>query len=885
MIKILIFIILSLFYLFGTNAQQIEAQQLNSLRWLIRFYQSDWSLTETDCLKIIPPNNAGSIICGVNGTEQYISSIHIGPIYKTDSGDPVNFDLYFPSLNSLTISTGTGGFTNRNNNTSILDLLDNPNQKVLERIDAFTVVINFSNGPCELFVSQAVHDQVALITTSCHILPENGDTFTFNSAQFPKLNSLNADGGPNKNMILDFQNVSKLRFVTLCRIYSYTPMDLTNLPNLGFVENLNIEFVLSGNGLQGQIPDYPNLWLDKVDMSNNPDLSGSIPNSFCSANQISFLNTTITKLPDCLKCLNGNYSFTNNIKLPSSVEIEPNFECNPKLDNNNFIMTASNTSIYITGVNLGYFVANDVSPKINFKMIRANTVFKYTPLSSNGSTTLVFSAFRNISFPISWVSDKTVVESAEVTKYNLTHLELYIGGQFNQNALFSIVDSTDQNCIINIFGPNIIRCVLTLSSPLRTNNIFITLISPYLRFDRILPVKTYPVVSSYSEINTNGGYLLVNGYFGLSPANSKLVISGQECTNINITSSFWECNTGQLSQGLSNVTIQISNFSFPMPQIFVNPFNRPIQCGLGDRCSGNGQCVNGKCICNIGFFGYYCESRLYEGGVINPNSTAPVTSITANGYDFSFNMVGIQEVDDLGSVVKELITSKWNFTSYIFNDTQYLNYTITTSDNINILALIQHSNISRVLSFANQTFTLPPGALKLSVDINNWNYYNNINKLRVVFSTKLEEQDFIECEEIDPINYSQLDNSINYLKIIKNGLSFYGKFMPVSISDGRPTYSKNEILNKTDSGLVNIGINLPQCIQCSIDPDFSLLIQDKGDSCNKKTKTWVIAVATVASVIGVALLFIAGFYIRKYRRNIKLKVQIAMEKLGGETKK
>ncbi|EFA75856.1 protein kinase [Heterostelium album PN500] len=699
------------------------------------------------------------------------------------------------------------------------------------------------------------------------------------------------DGGPKRNRLLDLDRAVILRFFhstnnmyrTLTNIDKYT-RNLKKFARLGFVvfdnsvlptdviplETLTIsnnpyvstfppeEWLISNRddpymkisldvrntSVSGQIPEYSSISFFKIDMMYNPLITGRIPDSFCTAQQLYLRNTSLTTLPDCLLCLNGSYP--NFVQLPTSIIPQKGFICEPNLEKKFFVLDISSKIIPLSGKMLGYLDSGDFSPS-QLQIVRANTLFTYQTSTPSGSQTIVFSSKRKISFDIEWVTDTTILSYINHV-YSLDSITFYIEGTFNVSGKNLITINNDFTFNASFGNSSFIQCTMPLPTPLSTNKDFVvTLQSNYLTFEKIVNVKAYPLVSSYSQLNSTGGSLKVTGYFG-SLGVGTILIGGKECLGTPKNSSYWQCDIEPIKSGLLDVKIKMKNFDFDMPQIFVESLDKPIDCGPNDRCNGNGQCINTKCVCSTGFYGSYCESRLYEGGQINFNHTTPVTSIVANGYDFNFNMVGVQELDPSGAIIKELITTKWNSTTYNLDEVTYLNYTIQTESKVNILALIQHSNKSRDLTFANQQFTIPPNGLKLSVDINGWVYSSNLNTLRVVFNTKIEEEDNYGCDSKSPIATGTLDDSVKYFKIIKNGLAFYGKFLPFSLSDGRSTYSRNEVINSTQDGVTYIGIHLPQCQTCSIDPDFSLLIQGDREDCAKSgLKQW--AIITIAVLV------------------------------------
>eukprot|EP01133_Synstelium_polycarpum_P015069 gene15069-17836_t len=243
-----------------------------------------------------------------------------------------------------------------------------------------------------------------------------------------------------------------------------------------------------------------------------------------------------------------------------------------------------------------------------------------------------------------------------------------------------------------------------------------------------------------------------------------------------------------------------------------------------------------------------------HGGTITPNYTSPTAGFSANGIAFEFELYSVQEVDVEDNLVKEIITDKWINTIVTSNTTSVQNltslkYTFNdTSANPfrgEISALIEYTPFSRTVEFAGLTLQLTPNALKVSVAVTSWRYLSNLNSLRIVFKTKLGDY-YTNCDGSSsiPIVTNSLDDSIKYLRVIRGGIAFYGRFIDRGVSDGRPTYTSNRLLNVLDDKTAFIGIQMPQCQTCLLDPDFSLLVDNGNDKskCDSKSevKTWMI---------------------------------------------
>ncbi|EFA86412.1 prefoldin beta-like domain containing protein [Heterostelium album PN500] len=109
-------------------------------------------------------------------------------------------------------------------------------------------------------------------------------------------------------------------------------------------------------------------------------------------------------------------------------------------------------------------------------------------------------------------------------------------------------------------------------------------------------------------------------------------------------------------------------------------------------------------------------------------------------------------------------------------------------------------------------FFIIPSSFQFLLKDGNMNHFSNMKR-----------KSKYQITEKSTIGSNQVDSSIKYFKVVKNGISFYGRFYDVSVSDGHPTYSFVESIigNQSNTNNISIGINLSQCQKCLIDPDFS----------------------------------------------------------------
>ncbi|EGG15621.1 hypothetical protein DFA_10463 [Cavenderia fasciculata] len=351
------------------------------------------------------------------------------------------------------------------------------------------------------------------------------------------------------------------------------------------------------------------------------------------------------------------------------------------------------------------------------------------------------------------------------------------------------------------------------------------------------------------------------------------------------------------SDGLASVqlTVDKSTNANRNNYIYFRPPQSPDSQSCPNNCFGHGRCMNGKCQCDIGYNPIDNCLTKESNHTNTPNTTSPTTSFNVDGIDFQFEMVAIHELDSDDNIIKEVLTNQWNST--IINDTQtqtttvnyQLNNRMTTSQ---VIATISFSSQARDIQFGNQQLSITANSIKLSVNISDWTYDSFLSTLRVVFKTTINNDQSIEydCQDvnIDTLTYDQLSNNIQYLRVVKDNIQFTGRFVDYVLSDGRPTFSKTSLINRTTNtgddsqSIILIGISTPQCTQCILDPDFAPLLIDKSksDECSDNNNNWRIIVGAVVGVVGAVAIITASVLLVKkkiktknYNRDMKAKLE------------
>ncbi|EGG17483.1 hypothetical protein DFA_08479 [Cavenderia fasciculata] len=428
----------------------------------------------------------------------------------------------------------------------------------------------------------------------------------------------------------------------------------------------------------------------------------------------------------------------------------------------------------------------------------------------------------------------------------------------------------------------------------------------------------YPIISSGNYNLTNNKNVQLNGDFGpfLISNVSILINSTIECVVESVSQFQINCTLDQQpSFGLASVQLQLNNSLNTTARNVLNLQSPPSQgiskseCeSITFNCYGHGYCDDsGKCQCQHGYSDIDSCLTKYINTTITPNTTDPTVSFDVDGldFDFLFEIDSVQELDLDDNIVKELFISNytWNVKASTIdnNQTNIINYQLDTLSSSSshqpaqVLSTISFSTLARTVEFGGQQLLINANSIKLEVNISKWQYSSNLATLRVVFKTLINNNQFIQYDcinkDISSFSYDSL-SSLQYLRVVKDGIQFNGRFIDVALSDGRPTYSPTQLLSSTpindEQSIVMIGIVFPQCQECILDPDFSALIVDtnnSGSQCGNNDNSndkWKMITGIVVGVVGATILSIIIFYsVKRFKRYLVLnRKSIAMSKLN-----
>ncbi|EGC40527.1 hypothetical protein DICPUDRAFT_73854 [Dictyostelium purpureum] len=402
-----------------------------------------------------------------------------------------------------------------------------------------------------------------------------------------------------------------------------------------------------------------------------------------------------------------------------------------------------------------------------------------------------------------------------------------------------------------------------------------------IRYQCLVP--NHYISSSTQVSHLTGGEITLSGWFGQENTEPKLYIDNKEIkmTSTAISSDSFKVTIGPGSVGPIQVNYTQNSILWSgiiYPYLVIEK-----QCPL--KCEEHGTCnkVTGTCSCNSGYTGFDCSSP------VNNNNNGTETHVDNNGttiiknqdIGYSISIDSIIELDFTGNSISTLnLTNNWIFVNKIGTVTTF-NQTRDNEDKTQalvILAIEEVNDRDKDFTFAGNEFTVTKGGLKMSLSVSNWLYKSNLNTLQVQMSSEISDIQSNNCykdERTSTIesqsNNNNLIDNINYLKITKNGNILYSRFQDKMLSDNRPTTVTAKILSK-DKTSVKIALNLPHCDECLIDPDFSLLITPDYKTDCKSSKKWVIAVAVVFGVVGLAIFSIVLYLIYKKSTFLKIKV-------------
>ncbi|GAM29105.1 hypothetical protein SAMD00019534_122820, partial [Acytostelium subglobosum LB1] len=627
------------------------------------------------------------------------------------------------------------------------------------------------------------------------------------------------------------------------------PTDIKNITTLRLVgDQLNVNAATI---------KYTKLQL--LDLSSN-NIAGTTQPELCTNWKVNLKSNPLTDVADCFKCY---YAYTKDW-LPT---ISNTTGSNCALINNMYSgYPVSNGGIVtIQGQNLGWG-GSDASKELT--VIVPNTLFSYRAPAQSSVGTII----QTVSFATTIAKDITLI------------YKTITGVTFDQQPSGVNVTIQGLNLITSTFKVGGLTCTVSV----QTNETVVCLVSSALVEGDVLIVASdnvfgdtsvtrgyihrYPLVRSISLIGQDGGQVSFYGNFSArSGSITNITVDGVNCPTVSVASDLLVCTLAPTkSVGTVNLNITNDGYRFDTPLLFhITPGS--LQCP--DGC-GPGTCVMGICQCPADSYGPKCAYKLpTETAHRNDNDTAPGTTYLYKEVQYEFIVRAIQEVDSELQIVHEELLGGWSLTT---SDTDTLlsnSYALSNVNGASITATMEVNKVPRTVSFAGITRDHSAYTVKGSLKISGWQFRKSTNIIRVVVATSsaLTHNADTCGEESQNLGVDELNN-LNYLLLERNGVAFYGRFMNRSLSDGRPTFSATTLLNQTlqadGTNVTYVGVSLPQCAECILDPDFSVLVNPEvnlNNPCNrdKSSKSWIVPVAVVVPLVVLCSLAIAGFFFLK----------------------
>ncbi|EGG17369.1 hypothetical protein DFA_08364 [Cavenderia fasciculata] len=677
------------------------------------------------------------------------------------------------------------------------------------------------------------------------------------------------------------------------------------------------DFSFRENQLTGDLPsnllaNNPNRL--KLGLFDNPGITGTLGQEYCYIESISISNTGLTAIPDCFWCymISQGYAFVTDLQKPATLD------CTVTVDNLNLLSVNGRYNVTgdLIGWGRGIDYVEDFKP--NRALIFNDPSFQIKGLNYNRMIT-----FSSTDFTFNITEVGFACYNQMLMSNNLYMFEYKITCQnFNPTMPPTIkLKFSGQECVISKYDNVKYEIFCLLVNPKIGADTFI-IANQYHSNEIVVFISQNPVVTSFTlEPPTYPPtYLNMYGLFSLntSPENTVIYFNYtapviEEWFMCNVTfvnTTYLRCiftrtpDPGFQTMFMSTESTAGQFQSNTIPYIPA-PLPTIDNCkNMTNNCHGHGTCVNGQCQCDEGWTDFDCkiEKNPAPGVIIQPNYTDPTVNFTHGDYSFSFNLISIQELDYENKLINELATDKWNVTSNNSTDLTSISYLFNNQnksslyDYLVVKSVVEFSSKPRSIDFGGDLIQISAGSIKIGVNITNWPYKSLMSTLRVVFSTVINNnQSIVGCDNsvntIDTFQQSADNGTLQYLRVVKDDVQFFGRFLDFMVSDGRKTYSKTQVMNVTAYGdaannqsLAIIGIHVPQCTVCLVDPDFSALLVDRTNydtsgtcTTSEKNENWKIIVGIVVGVVGAIAISIGTFIFVKKNRKVK-KFNTMMEK-------
>ncbi|KAN0036537.1 hypothetical protein ACTFIV_001835 [Dictyostelium citrinum] len=807
-----------------------------------------------------------------------VPATHLSDVFFTKTDGPLtNIILDFPILRfdwSETNSVNTL-FLRLNNNSYI-----NIDGYTWQKLKQLTI---YTEAPISMINMNNITSVSIFCTNPSAYVPFEFTDSLMGSLKFEKC------GVVDSGLSFTGTNLTSLVFLDGSLSYS-TP--IANLPpNLEIFDvefsglsklksNINIDLkqlIIPFNMVSGQLPSFTQL--QKVNASSNL-LSGSVPSTFCSTPYIDLSLNKFISIPDCFKC-HWN-SITSHWLSGNENDLTPNstFVCDFILDISSFNVLSVGETLEITGENLGWQTPS-TTPGLNMVIPNSKFTFDFPPkpalLTSTTNRILQFTPDQSVS--IEWSYYNLEILKVEFIQYP-NRLTLNLTGTFDQNGIVYINNSPFTSPLFHLHE----FITIELPTAFKEGPIEIFIKSTKVSSPIVKQTfkRAFPIISSSSIVTPTNNQLTIYGkFYNSTGATTPTVsINNQNCVVQSSSNSEIVVNAPTFSQGgYAPITINDNGFSISSSKIVYYEKPKPNQCS--PSCENGGTCFEGQCSCVGDYYGPACSFKKPAENTYSlvTDQTQPQATYSLSSVEFEFSLSSIQELDFNDYPVQEIKINNWEYKEDKTNQLGVASIYYSNHSNVIISVSVVVPTTSVKYEFAGITMNLEKDQVKVSLNISGWQYQSSLNTLRAVFISTSKTSNTPEVEnQCKSITNGTIDsqtdssNSLLSFTLTRNGGILFGSFIDRMISNGRVAISKVVDMGTIDS-VSYVGINMPQCDQCILDPNYAVLVDpqfstndDGGDGCgDTNSRSWVIPVAVVIPIVAVTVLAVAGYVLFKKR--------------------
>jgi len=160
-----------------------------------------------------------------------------------------------------------------------------------------------------------------------------------------------------------------------------------------------------------------------------------------------------------------------------------------------------------------------------------------------------------------------------------------------------------------------------------------------------------------------------------------------------------------------------------------------------------------------------------------------------------------------------------------------LNYNHTLPNNAVVLVSLSLVNTTTSIPFANQTVTLNPNTLKLTISVSNWTFSSIQNNLQLILN--VSPQSSSKLSDSCQITTSQTDSQgvLAGFQTSINGATFFGEFLSVGEVDSRVRPLAISFVQNGTNALTSITSPFFQK-SLVVDPNYLILLDPTRGVCN-----------------------------------------------------